>query len=77
MANLEILMLDEPSPVLVPILVEDVFSTIARIHGEGKSVLLIEQHVHEALTSCSRVMCLRMDGLSLMEMGDRSWRTST
>ena len=54
MANPEILMLDEPSLGLAPILVEDVFSTIARIHGEGKSVLLIEQHVHEALTCCSR-----------------------
>jgi branched-chain amino acid transport system ATP-binding protein len=50
-------MLDEPSLGLAPILVEDVFSTIARIHGQRKPVLLIEQHVHEALTYCSRVMC--------------------
>jgi branched-chain amino acid transport system ATP-binding protein len=54
MANPQILMLDEPSMGLAPILVEEVFKTIARIHGEGKSVLLIEQHVHEALTYCSR-----------------------
>ena len=46
---------DEPSLGLAPILVEeDVFKTIGRIHGEGKSVLLIEQHVHEAFTYCSR-----------------------
>ena len=57
MANLEMLMSDEPSPGLAPILVEDVFSTIARIHGEGKPVLLREQHVHEAFPYCSRVMC--------------------
>ena len=54
MANPQILMLDEPSMGLAPILVEEVFKTIARIHGEGKSVLLIEQHVYEALTYCSR-----------------------
>jgi branched-chain amino acid transport system ATP-binding protein len=54
MANPETLMLDEPSLGLTPILVEDVFKTIARIHGKGKSVLLMEQHVHEAFTCCSR-----------------------
>ena len=54
MANPETLMLDEPSLGFTPILVEGVFKTIARIHGKGKSVLLIEQHVHEALSYCSR-----------------------
>jgi branched-chain amino acid transport system ATP-binding protein len=74
MANPEILMLDEPSLGLAPLLVEDVFQTIARIHGEGKSVLLIEQHVHEALTYCSRGYVLENgrfilsgDGGSLLE----------
>ena len=74
MANPEILMLDEPSLGLAPLLVEDVFRTIARIHGEGKSVLLIEQHVHEALTYCSRGYVLENgqfilsgDGKSLLE----------
>ena len=74
MANPQILMLDEPSMGLAPILVEEVFKTIARIHGEGKSVLLIEQHVHEALTYCSRGYVLENgrfilsgDGGSLLE----------
>ena len=74
MANPEILMLDEPSLGLAPLLVEDVFKTIARIHEEGKSVLLIEQHVHEALTYCSRGYVLENgrfilsgDGGSLLE----------
>ena len=56
MANLEMLMSDEHSLGLAPILVEDVFITIVRIHGERKPVLLREQHVHEAFTYCSRVM---------------------
>jgi ABC-type branched-subunit amino acid transport system ATPase component len=51
------LMSDEHSLGLAPILVEDVFITIVRIHGERKPVLLREQHVHEAFTYCSRVMC--------------------
>lgn len=74
MANPEILMLDEPSLGLAPILVEDVFRTIARIHEEGKSVLLIEQHVHEALNCCTRgyvlengKLILEGDGRSLLE----------
>ena len=57
MANLEMLMSDEPWLGLAPILVEDVFITIVRIHGERKPVLLREQHFHEAFTYCSRVMC--------------------
>ena len=74
MANPEILMLDEPSLGLAPILVEDVFKTIARIHGEGKSVLLIEQHVYETLSYCSRGYVLENgrfilsgDGKTLLE----------
>ncbi len=70
-------MLGEPSLGLAPILVEDVFKTIAWIHGEGKLVLRIEQHVNEALSSCSRGVCLRMGGLSWMGMGNRSWRMTT
>ena len=74
MSHPKLLMLDEPSLGLAPLLVEEVFRTIARIHGEGKSVLLIEQHVYETLTYCSRGYVLENgrfilsgDGESLLE----------
>lgn len=54
MAKPKLLMLDEPSLGLAPIIVEEIFKIIQQIHKEGTSVLLIEQNVHEALTYCSR-----------------------
>jgi branched-chain amino acid transport system ATP-binding protein len=49
-----LLMLDEPSLGLAPLLVGNMFDTIERIHREGTSVIVVEQHVHHALRICSR-----------------------
>jgi branched-chain amino acid transport system ATP-binding protein len=49
MAKPKLLMLDEPSLGLSPILVEQVFATIKRIHGEGLPILLVEQNASVAL----------------------------
>jgi branched-chain amino acid transport system ATP-binding protein len=49
MAKPKLLMLDEPSLGLSPILVEQVFATIRRIHAEGLSILLVEQNASVAL----------------------------
>jgi branched-chain amino acid transport system ATP-binding protein len=49
-----LLMLDEPSLGLAPLLVGNMFETIERIHREGTSVIVVEQHVHHALRICSR-----------------------
>ena len=45
----KLLMMDEPSLGLAPLLVRDVFNIIKEIHQEGMTILLIEQNAHAAL----------------------------
>jgi branched-chain amino acid transport system ATP-binding protein len=49
MARPRLLMLDEPSLGLAPRLVAELFQTIVTINGDGVTVLLVEQNVHQAL----------------------------
>jgi branched-chain amino acid transport system ATP-binding protein len=58
MTNGSLLMLDEPSMGLAPILVEEIFNIIRRISEEGTSILLIEQNAFLALTTSSRAYVL-------------------
>ena len=50
MMNPSLVMLDEPSLGLAPIIVEEIFSLIRRIREQGKTVLLIEQNATMALS---------------------------
>lgn len=50
MANPQILMMDEPSLGLAPLLVKEVFDVIKRVKSEGKTVLLVEQNAAAALS---------------------------
>ncbi len=54
MSNPEILMLDEPSLGLAPILVDEVLDTVGRLKKEGITILLVEQNVREALGLADR-----------------------
>jgi branched-chain amino acid transport system ATP-binding protein len=54
MSNPKILMLDEPSLGLSPLLVDELFDTIANLKKEGMTILLVEQNVREALDLCDR-----------------------
>jgi len=54
MARPRLLLLDEPSMGLAPILVEQIFSTIQAINKEGVTVLLVEQNAAMALAICHR-----------------------
>jgi len=49
MAQPKLLLIDEPSLGLAPLIVEQVFATIRQIHASGVSILLIEQNVAKAL----------------------------
>ncbi|MGD9124868.1 MAG: ABC transporter ATP-binding protein [Desulfarculaceae bacterium] len=49
MSGPELLMLDEPSLGLAPLMVSEVFETVRRLRKEGRTVLLVEQNVREAL----------------------------
>ncbi len=54
MSNPQILMLDEPSLGLAPLLVDEVFDTIRKLKDEGMTILLVEQNVREALDLAER-----------------------
>jgi len=54
MARPKLLMLDEPSLGLAPILVETIFSIVREINSQGTPVLLVEQNAHKALEVAHR-----------------------
>ncbi len=54
MARPSLLMLDEPSMGLAPLVVKDIFDIIVRISGDGCTVLLVEQNAHGALRIADR-----------------------
>jgi branched-chain amino acid transport system ATP-binding protein len=58
MARPKVLMLDEPSLGLAPILVETIFSIIREINALGTTVLLVEQNAHKALEVAHRAYVL-------------------
>ena len=66
MSNPKILMMDEPSLGLAPILVEKIFDIIRKIHDEGKTILLVEQNAHAALEVA--------DYAYILETGRLCWR---
>jgi len=55
-----LLMLDEPSLGLAPLLVEEVFRMIAQLHDEGVTILLVEQNVERTLAIADRAYLLHM-----------------
>jgi len=65
MAEPTLLILDEPSLGLSPLLVEELFALIARIHAEGVAVLLVEQNVVQSLEIAGRAYILA-EGRCLM-----------
>jgi branched-chain amino acid transport system ATP-binding protein len=54
MAKPKVLMLDEPSLGLAPILVETIFNIVKEINSQGTPVLLVEQNAHKALEVAHR-----------------------
>lgn len=58
MASPELLLLDEPSMGLAPVLVEEIFAIIEEINAQGTSILLVEQNAQMALSVASRAYVL-------------------
>ena len=54
MSNPKLLMLDEPSMGLAPILVEQIFDIIKNLHKAGTTILLVEQNAQAALSGADR-----------------------
>jgi len=54
----KLMMFDEPSLGLAPILVQDIFRIVRKINEEGVTVLLVEQNVRQTLAMCHRAYVL-------------------
>jgi branched-chain amino acid transport system ATP-binding protein len=54
MARPKVLLLDEPSMGLAPVLVDSIFDTIKQLHDQGTTILLVEQNARMALQVASR-----------------------
>jgi len=54
----KLMMLDEPSLGLAPLLVQDIFNIVKRINEAGVTVLLVEQNVRQTLGMCNRAYVL-------------------
>jgi len=77
MGKPRLLMLDEPSLGLAPLLVEKVFGTIKRIHDEGTTILLVEQNARGALTIADRAYVLEVGKIVLEGTGRQLLRDDT
>lgn len=65
MARPRLLLLDEPSMGLSPILVSEIFGIISRLRGEGVTILLVEQNAHRALAIADTAYVLESGRITL------------
>jgi len=70
MARPRLLMLDEPSMGLAPVIVDLIFETIKKLNEEGKTILLVEQNAAKALTVAHRGYVLETGKVVLEGPGD-------
>lgn len=70
MANPRLLLMDEPSMGLAPVLVESVFDTIKQINEEGTTILLVEQNATMALTVSQRGYVLQTGEIVLHDTAE-------
>jgi branched-chain amino acid transport system ATP-binding protein len=67
MTRPKVLMLDEPSLGLAPLLVEKIFELLGQIHQQGTTILLVEQNAHMALNLADRGYVLESGSIVLEE----------
>jgi branched-chain amino acid transport system ATP-binding protein len=69
MANPRLLLLDEPSIGLAPVLVMSIFETIAEINRQGTTIVLLEQNVHQSLRIAHRAYVMELGRIVLQGTG--------
>ncbi len=69
MSHPKLLMLDEPSMGLAPILVEEIFNIIQEFHAAGATILLVEQNAEMALQIADRAYVLESGAIALSGTG--------
>jgi branched-chain amino acid transport system ATP-binding protein len=65
MSRPRLLLLDEPSLGLAPLMVERLFGTIAELKRQGRTILLVEQNVHQALDVADRAYVMETGRITL------------
>ena len=65
MANPNLLLFDELSLGLAPIIIKNIYETLPTIKSEGVSILLVEQDINQALSVSDRVYCFQEGRVSL------------
>jgi branched-chain amino acid transport system ATP-binding protein len=65
MSRPQLLLLDEPSLGLAPLMVEHIFGVIRSLKQQGKTILLVEQNVHQALDAADRVYVMETGQITL------------
>jgi branched-chain amino acid transport system ATP-binding protein len=67
MSKPRLLLLDEPSMGLAPIMVEKIFEVIQQIASEGVTILLVEQNVRQALSVATRAYVMESGRIVLSD----------
>ena len=75
MARPKILLLDEPSMGLAPILVKEIFRIIQEINKQGTTILLVEQNARMALAVCDRAYVMETGNIVLSGSGEELGRS--
>lgn len=70
MANPRVLLMDEPSMGLAPVLVDNIFETIRQLHASGTTILLVEQNARMALQVSSRGYVLQTGSIVLSDSAE-------
>ncbi|NBS08661.1 MAG: ABC transporter ATP-binding protein [Betaproteobacteria bacterium] len=71
MAKPKILLLDEPSLGLSPVLIESIFEVIQQLNGQGTTILLVEQNTRMALSVCHYAYVLENGEIKLHGSADK------
>lgn len=71
MSNPKILIMDEPSMGLAPILVKEIFSIIKRCNDDGMTILLVEQNANMALNTSNRAYVLENGKIVMSDDSDK------
>ena len=69
-ATKKMLLLDEPSMGLAPLVVNDIFDTIVEINKAGTTILLVEQNANKALSIADRAYVLETGRITLQGTAD-------
>ena len=66
----KLLLIDEPSEGLAPMIVAEIYAIIAEMKKAGRTILLVEQNLHEALKCCDRFVAIERGQIVLSGRAD-------